>query len=547
MRGDPAGRVSKADASMPLRLLGIAAILAAAIIASWPTIRYEFLNWDDSVYVLENPWIRSWSWENLSHIFTKPYFFNFLPLHLLSYSVDYSLWGVKPFGYHLHQVLLNALNAALCFAVVRRLLGNFTVALLAAVFFAVHPTHVEAVAWVSSRKELLSTTFLLFSVFFYLQARGAHALRKEPYVASVLAFALGLLSKLSIVVAPLFFLLVDVFTLKRQRRDRKFWMELLVNKIPYAAVGLIAVRLNASAQVTAQAAYAHDPLQYLMVKGHAVWNYLSLLAGLREGSPDYDTPALAASIGPIVLNLAGLLVLPAIVWFATRRGYRSLALGAGWILAMLLPVLVFPLVTYMAERYLYAPSIGFCWILGAGIVALGRRASPGVARVVATAALALVPLFVFAYRTTVYNPIWANSESLWTYAIARSKDYRVYTNLAQVRINQMRYEEAEHLLQLSVKVENVTSYRSLAALYYAQRRFPEAMTAIDRAAEILARKGNEPMERAEICYTRGAIYWGLSEPQKALAAWEEALGYNPGHAQAREWVGVARAEVPTAP
>ena len=532
---------------MPLQLLGIAAILGAALLAGWPTIRYEFLNWDDSVYVLENPWIRSWSWENISHVFTKPYFFNFLPLHLLSYSVDYSFWGVKPFGYHLHQVLLNALNAALCFAVVRRLLGNFTVALLAAVFFAVHPTHVEAVAWVSSRKELLSTTFLLVSAYFYLRARGAHALRPGPYTASVAAFTLGLLSKLSIVVAPLFFLLVDVFTLKRQRRDRKYWMELLVNKIPYAAVGFIALRLNASAQVTAKAAYAQDPLQYLMVKGHAVWNYLALLAGLREGSPDYDTPALAASIVPVAINLAGLLILPAIIWFAIRAGHRGLALGAGWILATLLPVLIFPLVTYMAERYLYAPSIGFCWTLGVGIVTLARRAPPGTARVAATVALALVPLSVFAWRTAVYNPVWASSETLWTYAIARSQDYRVYTNLAQVRINQKRYAEAEELLKKSVKVENVTSYRSLAALYYDTRRFPEAMTAIDKAAEILAKKGNEPMERAEILYTRGAVYWVLSEPQKALAAWEEALVYNPGHAQAREWVRVARGGVSTTP
>ena len=224
-----------------------------------------------------------------------------------------------------------------------------------------------------------------------------------------------------------------------------------------------------------------------------------------------------------------------------------MALGAGWILATLLPVLIFPLVTYMAERYLYAPSIGFCWILGVGIVALARRAPPGAARVAATAALALVPLAVFAYRTAVYNPVWASSETLWTYAIARSQDYRVYTNLAQVRINQMRYEEAEELLKKSVKVENVTSYRSLAALYYDTRRFPEALTAIDKAAEILARKGNEPMERAEILYTRGAIHWVLLDRQKALGAWEEALAYNPGHAQAREWVRVARGEVPAAP
>jgi hypothetical protein len=534
----------KADASLPLRLLAIGGILAAALAANLQTIRYEFLNWDDSYYILENPWIRSFSWENLSHIFTKPYFNNFLPLHLLSYSVDYGIWGLKPFGYHLHQVLLNALNAALCFLVVRRLLGSVAVAFLAGLFFAVHPSHVEAVAWVSSRKELLSTTFLLLSVYFYLQARGGHTLRRWPYLASVASFTLGLLSKLNVVTAPLFFLLVDFLVLKRREQDGRFWKELLLNKVPYAVAGIIALRLNMMAQVTAQAAYAHDPLQYLTVKGHAVWNYLVLLAGLRSGSPDYDTPAQLSSIVPIGLNLAGLVILPAVLWVALSRGYRTLALGAGWILALLLPVLVFPLVTYMAERYLYAPSLGFCWLLGAGIVELGRRAPAGAARVGTIAALAALPLGVFATRTAAYNPVWANSERLWTYAMERSQDYRVYTNLAQVRINQKRYEEAERLLKLSVKVENVTSYRSLAALYYDTQRYPEAMTAIEKASEILARTGNDPMEQAELYYTRGAIYWVLSDQGKALEAWEKALSYNPRHPQAREWVGVARGTAP---
>ena len=533
-------QASRTDVSLPLQLLAIAAVLAASLAANLQTIRYDFLNWDDSYYVLENPWIRSFSTENLSHIFTKPYFNNFLPLHLLSYSFDYAIWGLQPFGYHLHQVLLNALNAALCFLVVRRLFGSVAMALLAGLFFAVHPSHVEAVAWISSRKELLSTTFLLLSVYFYLEARGAHSLRRAPYVVSVVAFTLGLLSKLNVITAPLFFLLVDFLVLKRQRRDATYWRQLLGNKIPYAAAGLIALRLNMGAQVTAQAAYAHDPLQYLVVKGHAVWNYLLLLAGIRTGSPDYDTPALIISIVPIVLNVAGLLILPAIIWFALRRGHRTVALGTGWILATLLPVLVFPLVTYMADRYLYAPSLGFCWILGAGIVELGRRAAPGTARVGIITALAAIPLAGFAARTAAYNPVWADSEKLWTYAMDRSKDYRVYANLAQVRINQKRYEEAERLLKLSIKVDNVTSYRSLAALYYATQRYPEAMAAIEKASEILAKTGDDPMEQAELYYTRGAIYWVLSQQDKALEAWETALRYNPRHPQAREWVGVAR-------
>lgn len=530
-----------------LQLLACATILAAALLASLPTVRFDFLNWDDPAYVLDNPWIRSWSRENLVHIFTQPYFSNFLPLHLLSYSLDHSLWGLKPFGYHLQQVLLNALNAVLGFFVVRRLLGSFAIAFVTGLLFAVHPSHVEAVAWVSSRKELLSTTFLLLSLYFYLDARGGRSLRWGAFVASVVCFTLGLLSKVSIVVLPLFLLLMDFMIVKVSRRGWRFWADVLGSKIPYALIGLWTVHMNSASQVTAQAAYVHEPLQYLVVKGHAVWNYLAILAGLRAGNPIYDTPQPAHSFFPIVINLAGLVALPALFWFAYRRGHRVLALGAGWVLVTLLPALLFPLVTYMAERYLYAPSLGFCWVLAAGMVALGRRAGPPPAAAAATAALTLIPFLGFAYRTTLYNPAWANSESLWTYAIKRSHDYRVYNNLAQVRIGQKRWSEAEQLLKLGTQVENVIVYRCLAVLYYDTQRYDEALKTVDKAFEIMAKTGDDPGERAELEYLRGAIYWVQSRHEKAIEAWEAALRANPLQAQAREWLTTARSKQPRQP
>ena len=193
-----------------IQVLAFAAVLAAALLVNLSTLGFGFLpSWDDHIYVVDNPWIRGFTRENLVHAFSEPYYANFLPLHLVSYMIDYSIWGLKPFGYHLQSVLLNALNAALALWVVHRLLGNFCLAFLAALLFAVHPSHVEAVAWVSIRKDLLSTTFLLLTVHCYLRATDDGALRRGPYVASVVCFTLGLLSKLSIVALPLFLLLVD--------------------------------------------------------------------------------------------------------------------------------------------------------------------------------------------------------------------------------------------------------------------------------------------------------------------------------------------------
>jgi len=139
-------------------------VFVCACAAFWPTLTYTFLNWDDPVYILKNPWIDALTWENVRAVFATPYFLNYLPLHLLSYMFDHALWGFNPRGYHLSSVLLHGLNSVLCLAVGRRLSGSLAVGLVAALFFAVHPSHVEAVVWISSRKEVLSTTFMLLSL-----------------------------------------------------------------------------------------------------------------------------------------------------------------------------------------------------------------------------------------------------------------------------------------------------------------------------------------------------------------------------------------------
>jgi len=536
----PPGPTRSADRKIPagLQALGYAAVFAAAVLANLSTLHSGFLNWDDPTLIVNNPWIRGFTRENLVHVFTQPYARNFLPLHLVSYMADYSLWGLKPLGYHLHAILLNALNAVLAVLVVRRMLGSFAVAVLAGLLFAVHPSHVEAVAWMSIRKDLFSTTFLLLSLYFYIRATAGGRIRWTPYAGSVLLFTLGLLAKVSIVVLPLFLLLWDF--LKGPGRKRPSWSLALWTKVPYLVAGAVLSRLNSMAQVTAQAPYAHDPLRYLMVKGHAVWNYLWLLTGLRPGAPDYDVPQFAPGVLPIAINLAGLLLLPAALLAAYRWRQRTPALGVGWMITMLAPAILFPLVTYMADRYLYAPSLGFCWLLAAGIVGLSSRVvAPRYGPAVA-AALTLIPLAGFTYRTVKYNAVWRSSDSLWSYAITRTEDYRAYVNLGQVRIDQQRWEEAERLLKIATRVEDVTAYRCLAVLYYDTKRYAEAERAVEKAAEIAAREGIDPADLAELDYLRGAIYWVESKPVDATEAWEAALRANPRHAAAREWLNTAR-------
>jgi len=315
-------------------------------------------------------------------------------------------------------------------------------------------------------------------------------------------------------------------------------------------VGIVLIAVNSRAQVTSQAAYAHEPLRYLTVKGHAVWHYLVLLFGIG-GSPDYDLPRFGGSPAGTLFQLSGLIVLPLAAYLLFRWKRRMEFLGVSWAFLTLLPALVFPLVTYMADRYLYAPSLGFCWALAAALVgaAAPRRAGEGEAepgraarggwRAAARAAIVLALVAGFCINTLRYSAVWKNSETLWTFAATKSTDYRVFNNLAQVRMQQKRWNEAERLLRRGATAENVTSHQSLGVLYYTLGKYDRALEETDRAIEIDRRKRRDPALMAELHYNRGGILWSQGKAAAAAEEWRAALRENPKHARAREWLGIA--------
>jgi len=517
------------------------AIAAVALLVNFQTLRFAFVSWDDSTYVTQNPWIRDWSWENLRHIFTKPYFVSYMPIQLVSYMLDHSLWGLKPFGYHLQQILLHALDSVLAFELVRRLLGRFWLAFIAALLFAVHPSHVESVAWISARKDVLSAAFLFPSVIFYLLARGDRSLRPGPYAASIVFFTLAVLSKVNVVVMPLFLLLVDWTTLRPPRSGPRWWIQVLGTKVPYGAIGLGVMVVNWIVEVKTNKEYAHDPLRYLVLKGHATWDYLGILAGVHRQNPIYDTPPIHLDPASAAVRLSGLLLLPALVWWGLRVRHRVLAFGAGWMLVMLLPAMFFPVPTYVADRYLYHASLGFCWLLAAAILGAGARIRPPKLRLAAAALLTAGVASFFAVRTVRYNRVWAGSESLWSYTIQASRDFRAFNNLARVRIEQNRWDDAERLFKLGARQVNVTSWEGLTVVYYKTGRYAEALQANDKSFALHAQRGKEDRgELAELYYKRGSVLLGLNRTGEAIQDFEKALQINPGHTEARKMMEAAR-------
>ncbi len=517
------------------------AIAAAALLLHFQTLRFDFLSWDDSSYVTQNRWIRGWSWENLVHIFTKPYFVSYMPLQLVSYLLDYSLWGLRPFGYHLQQVVLHTLDSVLAFELVRRLIGRFRPAAMAGLFFAIHPSHVESVAWISARKDVLSAAFLFPSVIFYLLARGDRSLRTRPYAASVALFTLAVLSKVNVVVLPVFLPPVDWSALRLPRWSARWWMQALGTKVPYAAIGLGIMVVNWIVEVKTNRAYAHDPLRYMVLKGHATWDYLGILTGIHRQNPIYDTPPIHLDPASVAVRFVGLLLLPAITWWGFRTQRSVLAFGSGWIFVMLLPAMFFPVPTYIADRYLYHASLGFCWLLAAAILQAGTWIPSPKVRVAAVALLTSIVLSFFAVRTARYDRVWANSESLWSHTIQASRDFRAFNNLAVVRMEQNRWDDAERLFRLGSRQANVRSWEGLTAVYYKTGRYAQALQASDTSFALHAEWDKQDRkELAELLYKRGSVLAELNRLDEAIHAFEQALQENPAHDGARKMLTAAR-------
>ncbi len=498
------------------------------------TLDYEFLDWDDTAQVVENPWIRSLSLEHLAAIFSRPVVDSYFPLQSISFMLDYALWGLDPRGYHLQSVLWNALNGALAFWVLAQLTRLPALAFLAALFWSVHHSHVESVAWVSARKEVLATALLLLSLGSYLRARCEAALDRRFYAASIALFGLGAAAKLTIAPYALFFVFADwTLDARLAPEQRRPLLHHLVNKVPYAAVALPFVLMNLWVQPVADAARASGGFDYLLVRGQAAWRYLLLLVGALPGQPLYDPPPISRDPWLAAATLLPLVASPAAFAFALRRGYPNAALALAWLIIGMIAPLAFPLTTFMADRYLYSPSLGFCWLLAAGVASMAFV--PGRSRAWnASVALLLTvpPLVWFAERTWSYTPVWQNSETFWTRAVATSRDGRAVTALSAALIRQARLEEAEKVLTEATAL-GANGYLHLAIVYLEQNRIDDALGATDQAIARARVSPPPPADAAKLMWIRGVILAKLGRLDDAGEAWKAALIFDPEQAEAR--------------
>ena len=376
-------------------------------------LRLGFFKIDDQQYVVNNPWIRGVTIENLRHILTTPYFVNYSPLHLLSYLLDHALAGLNAFAFHLSSNIWAGLVAGFVFLVALALTGRQTVAIAAGALFVVHPAHVEAIAWISSRKDLVAAAFALPSLLAYLRYRQGGATAKQWYVLSVLLFLVAVAGKLSVVTFFVVFLTHDLFVEKRPLARA------LLDKVPFfLAAGLIAL-IVASAQ----------PATGRHLDAYALFAALAQNLWLLTGFGSYVIYRPAPGPAGIALQLIAIASLLAV--FAAplliRRRWPMVAVLVYWILFALIPSQVLSFAYPVADRYLFFPSVAEVILIAWGVIAAGERLRRGA--VLATALPLIVIASLWARTTLAYVTEWRDPRSVWYGATAKSSDPLVFYNL----------------------------------------------------------------------------------------------------------------------
>ncbi len=255
----------------------------AALMAFLPALQNGFVNFDDNVYVYENAALRSLDWAFIKNSFFGFYYLNWHPLTMISYAVDYRLWGLDPFGYHLTNIIFHAANTFLVGVLACRLLDaegsprkplfSFTVVAVSALLFGLHPLHVESVAWISERKDVLSGFFFLLALISYVRYASSSEKRWIHYCATLFFFLLALMSKPMAVTLPVVLLILDYYPLKR----RPGLKTTILEKVPFCLLAVFSAMMTLAAQTTASA-FTSSLWERSLVSVRAYVFYLEKLA-----------------------------------------------------------------------------------------------------------------------------------------------------------------------------------------------------------------------------------------------------------------------------
>jgi protein O-mannosyl-transferase len=541
----------------------------------WPSLTHAFLAFDDQQYVTENPSIQGGlTWHGLVWAFRTFYASNWHPLTWLSHMADYQLYGLKPAGHHLTNLLLHTATTVLLFLVLSRMTGALWRSACVAALFAWHPLHVESVAWVAERKDVLSAFFFVLTLWAYVRYTEGRRQKAEcgvqnhgsrftvhdalRYLVSLLCFALGLMGKPMLVTVPFLLLLLDYWPLRRfglanLAAQRPILGRVLAEKLPFLALSGVGCTLTVLAQEQSFTIVSVAGLPLSRRIPHVLVAYVHYLGAMllpRHLAAHYPYPA---TVPPLeVVGAATLLAALSILalFLATRRPY--LAVGWLWFLGTLVPVIGLVQVgdQAWADRYTYLPLIGLFMALVWGLsdltgaacrrLARSERTDPEARRhfrptpfraawdTLILGALAAVTGLAMLVGTRLQLRYWQNTRTLFEHAVAVTQNNtRAVTMLGSLAAGEGKLEEARRYYATALRYspDNPEAHFNLGKLLDQQGKLDEAIAQFNQS--LWSRQWRD---KAEMLI--GVALAKQHKYEQAAAHYRAALALNPESATA---------------
>lgn len=478
-------RASKQKRSAELRWM-IPTILVITFVAFVPVLWAGFVSWDDGEYVLQNTALKN---ADLGTVLTTPMQGNVHPLTMLTLFINYLISGEDAWSYHLLNLALHLVNCVLVFRLAMSLSkGNRVISFTTAILFGIHPVHVESVAWVSERKDVLYGLFFIAGLITY--TRYVESNSRKQYWLSILYFVLSLLSKPSAVVFPLALLCIDLL------RTRKLTAKLLVEKIPFFTLSLAMgiITFLAQRQAGSFGKIHIDTSNKILYGFYGIMMYVVKMVAPVNLAVFYPFPAMNVKlpieyyIGPIFF--IGL----AFVFFYSLKRNRIISFGILFYLVNLLLVLQFLPVgsAVIAHRYAYIPYIGLFFIVGWIIDRLTNSIPSKAWRVVFPITL-LLSLLTWQQAST-----WHSSATLWDQAIKAQPSAKAYAIRAMLLRKEKNYDLAIDYFNKAIHLDT---------------------------------------HDYELYSNRGNVYFDLKKPELAISDYRQALSMKPDFPEALDNMG----------
>jgi tetratricopeptide (TPR) repeat protein len=512
--------------------LWICALLTVAVFAAYGAVlRFGFVNYDDPVYIADNPYVRGGiTWSGIVWAFSHSFAGNWFPLTWISHMLDCQLFGLDAGAHHFTNLAMHAASTLLLFAVLRRITQARWPSAMVAALFALHPLHVESVAWIAERKDVLSALFWMLTLWAYAR----YVARPEParYAWTLVAFALGLMAKPMLVTLPLVLILLDYWPFARGFRIRE--------KLPFLALSAAVSAVAYAAHAQAKAVVSLEAIPLGMRAENALVQYAAYIgkmfwpSGLAVFYP-YPTGSLAWPAALAAMGIAA--VTAAAISTARKRPY--LIVGWLWYLVTLAPVigLVQAGQQARADRYMYIPMIGLSMALVWGAAEL-LRAWPQTQVVLAVTVCAAC-----AAATWSQVGYWEDGVKLFQRAVDVTGDnYVARFNLAHELREHGDDAGAIRQLEEAVRIrpDSGLAHDELGQLLGKQGRLDEALAQL-RAAEVSL------PDDAALHFRIGILLASAGHPEQAAGELSQAIRVDPRNADAHRNLGITLAMIDRLP